>query len=229
MQNIIHYEKRKLDDASVIFIVVNIDSLKHSIKEVYENISDTSWINQFSDSYVKNSLLVRASKTIEYLENIFNDDSSLSSSIGEYIVSVNSRNAIINKLKYTDIPLGELIKERKVGNGGFDYFSENTMEKYIIFGEAKFKKGKSGYKNAILQIIKFIDDGKDVSDVLDIEKFVSSKSLENMNNGIKGFSAGFSFVGRENELIDLLLKEEQFSKLLKYKELILVGVKFDEK
>lgn len=229
MNRIIYREERKINGATVLFFLFNIDSIKDSIRETYDFISDKSWIYQFSDLGVKGSFLVRAEKTIDYLKEKFMDDSMISSSTGEYIVSVTSNKIIISELKYSEVPLGEVIKEKAVGNPGFDYFSENINEKYIIFGEAKYIKNKSAWSSALSQIVRFINEQKDISDLLAIEKFVSNASAANMMKKLKGYSAGFSFIGNENKLIDTLMKNNNFLELIKYKEIILIGVSFGEK
>ena len=228
MFKVVYNEKRRINQCNVLFFLAEINNIKNAIEETYNCISNVSWINNFSDENVIKAYCVRTKITIDKLREAFEQVNFLSSSTGEYIISITAKNVIVSELKYKDIPLGELIKERAIGNGGFDYYSENLIDKIAIFGEAKYKKNTSTYSIAINQIVSFINKEKDVSDFLEVDKFMEYETAVNMNNKVKGFSAGFCFYGNEKKIIDYLMKSNDFIELTKYKEIILIGVKFNE-
>jgi hypothetical protein len=77
--------------------------------------------------------------------NIIKDsDDNITRDSGEYVVSELARKSVIEVYDYLDIPLAELIKKQKVGNPGFDFYSENKNQ-IILFGEAKYKTGYGAY------------------------------------------------------------------------------------
>ena len=229
MYEVVKDLQKNHEKSIVKLYVVEIKDLKNAINKTYEVIKDTGWVDKLTDLALKKSFAERAQKTIAALYDCFHEATKLNKSIGEYLVSITSKEVIVHELKYKDIPLGEVIGKRTTGNGGFDYYSENPTEKYIIFGEAKYRKGKSAYKEALNQIITFIEKEKDIEDYADIIHFVESASGENLIQGIKAFSGGFSLTDKEAISFDTIEQNERYKELLKYKELILIGVKIDEK
>ena len=113
-------EKEK-GNATIIFFDISIEKLNESIAEAYSIISDSSWIKRLDNEALKKSFEARLEYTIKKLESIFKENNSLSKSIGEYLVSINSKTVLVKELNYSDIPLGEVIGKRSIGNGGFDY------------------------------------------------------------------------------------------------------------
>ena len=88
------------------------------------NLTTVFWSKRFS---------VRFQSTIDYISSniIHEEDDSLTSDSAEYVISEIARSTIVEQLDYLDIPLGELIKEQKSGNPGFDFYSMNKSD--IIF------------------------------------------------------------------------------------------------
>ena len=74
-------------------------------------------------------------------------------------------------------------------------------------------------------INKFICNSTDIDEFSNMNNFCSKASLINANNGIKGFAAAFSVTDiNTNTLINNIKNNNHFKKLLKYKEIVLVGI-----
>lgn len=119
----------------ITFIRINPTDIALTLRDVFDSLSNLSWIAQFDEEYIKSSFKVRSEATVKYIAEkiIRSNDDSITSNSGEYVISELARKSLINNMKYADIPLGELIKEQKVGNPGFDFYSE-TIEQIILFG-----------------------------------------------------------------------------------------------
>ncbi len=211
----------------IVFIRVDSTPVDESLGLIYNIIADKCWINRKYDrDIIRKSIESRVDKTINNLKvKLLNGDSdSITSEAGELLVSVLGKKALTDSLKYIDIPLAELWKEKVVGNPGFDYHAESSNNK-IIFGEAKYLANTSAYNKALTQICSFIDKNKDLDEVKDLEAFVTDLALDNFQNGNKGYSASFSSTSIETEkLLTNILINESFKKLLVYDEVILVAV-----
>lgn len=214
-------------DKHIKLMRVKSTDIKLTLRSVVASLSNLSWISNFDKDYMKQGFSKRADITIEYITKniITNDASGVTSSSGEYVVSELARTAVIDHLKYLDVPLAELFKIKAVGNHGFDFYSKNT-NKIILFGEAKYLSAQSAYGNCFEQIVKFIEeDLQDTVDIVDIECFFCEESLSYFSNGKKGFIAAFS---NKNNLTESLLKyfhkNENYLKLTKFEELICVAV-----
>ena len=115
---------RQLADNIHFFrIKINQENVSITLREVLNCLNELSWISKFDKEYLQNSFMKRATDTINYITaNIINGtESEVSTDSGEYVVSVLSKKTIVDKLEYLDIPLAELIKEKVVGNPGFDF------------------------------------------------------------------------------------------------------------
>lgn len=222
-------EQKNTEKTKIYFYVVKINDITPALEHTYRILSDYSWIEKLSDEMLKKSYELRMKETIEKLKIEFKKSTKLSSSTGEYLISITSEEVISDKLEYKKIPLGELIGKRVTGNGGFDYFLENNIENYIIFGEAKYLKEKSAYSKALDQIVTFINKGKDNIDYADIKRFVNTSSGQNLIEDVEGFSAGFSYSLNGNFSIDKFISKAKYCKFLDYNELIMVGVQINEK
>ena len=127
-------------------------------------------------------------------------------------------------MDYLDIPLAELIKEKIVGNPGFDFYSENKNS-ILLFGEAKYVSHTNAYNKAFEQIEEFVNNGKDINDIASIDKFFSEEALDNANKGEKGYIAAFSSTEIDTDkLIRNIQNNVHFQKLSSHKELICVAV-----
>lgn len=221
-------ENKEIDN-NVRFLRIDVDEncLVETLREVFVSLANLSWINNFDETYVKDSFSVRANNTVTYIaQNIIQENAnSITSDSGEYVVSELSRKSIVSELNYKDIPLGELIKEQKSGNPGFDFYSENKTN-ILLFGEAKYLSNKNAYGNALKQIVRFEEEKRDKADLVDIDKFCSIESLDNIsNNGKKGFIAAFaSKKTKTDDLIKHIRKNDDYQKLKYFEELICVAV-----
>lgn len=221
---ITHIEKI---EAHITFIRINPIDIELTLKEVFQSLSDLSWLSQFDKEYViKGGFKVRADATIKYIAKkiIKADDENITSSSAEYIVSELARKSIVDELKYLDIPLAELIKIKDVGNHGFDFYSKN-QNNALIFGESKYLADKNAYGKALKGITEFINKSQDLSDMIDIDKFCCDASRENFSKGKKAFAAAFSSKSSSTKsLIDNIKKNKEFIELKKYNEIICVAV-----
>lgn len=212
--------------SNVIFIRIEPSDLKVTINDIISSLNNLSWIETFDEEYIKNSFEIRANATAERLSSQlkhFQQD-KVTTEIGETVVSELSRLAIVNELDYLDIPLAELFKQQIAGNPGFDFFSE-TLSQFIVFGEAKYVSNSNGYGKSLAQIERFIREKRDVSDLNDIDKFVSIISLNNHTQNHKAFACAFSATSIETEtIINHILKNKNFNKIKYHKEIILIAV-----
>ena len=123
-------------------------------------------------------------------------------------------------------PIAELFKQKADGNPGFDFHTVFLESDLLMFGEAKYVKDYTPYKNAMSQISDFIDNKKDMKDLFEISRFMpSEKPLENADNGIKGYVAAFSTNGKSDEyIIDKVVNHESYDKLSQYPLFIAIAV-----
>lgn len=221
--DIIHHQKI---DTHITFIRINPIDIKLTLKEVFQSLSDLSWLSQFDGSYIVESFNERAKNTIQFIaDNIIKaEDDSVTSSSGEYIVSELARKSLVTELKYLDIPLAELIKKQKIGNPGFDFYSENATN-IILFGEAKYLTDKNAYGKAFEQIVKFEKNKNDVEDLIDFDRFCSTDSLRKFQKSEKGFIAAFSSKTiSTDKLIKNISKNADFIQIKKFSEIICIAV-----
>lgn len=210
----------------VYFLRIDPEDVKVTLRKILEVLFDCSWINKFDKAYTRASFLKRVEPTLADIEHkllIANPD-SISQDAGEYVVSELAREAIIQQLSYLDIPLAELYNKKRAGNPGFDFHSQ-TIDEIIIFGEAKYLKDRNAFGNSLAQIVKFIDAGKDIKDILDLEHFCSDSALSAAHIGKKGFAAAFSTKSTaSDDIIRHIQKNDHYKELIKYQELLLVAV-----
>lgn len=210
----------------IIFLRVNPDNIKETLTNIFQVLSDLSWISKFDEDYIKTSFEVRAKSTIEDIEGklLASSTDEVSSDAGEYVVSELAREALIKELKYLDIPLAELYNKKKSGNPGFDFHSQ-TNDDIIIFGEAKYLDDRNAYSSGLKQVVRFISEKKDIKDIADLRDFCSMEALSMANQGFKGFAIAFSAKETKSDLIiKNIIKNSDFNLLLPYTEIIIVAV-----
>lgn len=218
-------DKEKIEE-HISFIRINPIDITLTLKDVFRSLSNLSWIDNFDAEYIKSSFETRAEATVRHIANniIKNTDDSITTDSGEYVVSELARKSIVNELDYSDIPLGELIKEQKSGNPGFDFYSENK-NKVLLYGEAKYNSSRNAYGIAFEQIVRFENEKRDHADLVDIDKFCSKIALNNVILGRKGFIAAFA--SKKTSTLNLIknIKENQHYKILsRFEELICIAV-----
>ena len=215
----------KIIEPNVRLIRVQPNNLNTTLGDILNTLSSMCWISQMSD-VLKQAYHVRAQATIDKLNDDFTNGtvSEIISNTGEYIVSELTRSSIVNELKYMDIPLGELLKQKATGNPGFDIFTVNTNEQ-ILFGEAKYVANSNAYNNAIKQINRFITEKRDQTDLPDLVQFNIANAISNASNGDRGFIAGFSSTTISDGNLEQNIKDNTAYKALpKDKEIICVAV-----
>ena len=208
------------------FFRIRPTDIKLTLRSVFESLSNNSWIIKFDNGFLKHTFSVRFQSTIDYISSniIHEEDDSLTSDSAEYVISEIARSTIVEQLDYLDIPLGELIKEQKSGNPGFDFYSMNKSN-IILFGEAKYVAVQNAYGRALEQIYRFNTEQRDIADLLDIQNLCPKASCDEVCNGNKGFIAAFSSKSTTTErLISNIKDNVNYQKLSSHKELILVAV-----
>lgn len=212
-------------DKHITFIRINPTDIKVTLREVLESISNIAWISSFDEDYIKDGFKVRAEATIEYIsKNIIKaNEDKVTQDSGECLVSELARKTVVAEMDYLDIPLGELIKEKDIGNHGFDFYSKNKND-ILLFGEAKYVANQNAYGKALKQIVKFIGK-KDKSDIIAIDKFCCENSKRNFAAGNKGFMAAFAAKSTSSKkIIEGIQANTDFQELTKYNELICIAV-----
>lgn len=214
-------------NSKVIFLRINPEDLSLALQDILNELADFSWLNRFNKDFLRQSMEINASKTCAALKTKFYDNNSdpIIEEAGEYIVSVYSKRGLVEGLGHLDVPLAELLGRKKIGNPGFDFFTEELSLQLVTCGEAKYKKGKNAYNSSLFQINAFIDEQKHKSDVVILTHLVSDASLTNLINNRFGVCAAFSSTAIESEtLIRNICSNEFFLKSLKYEYVILVAV-----
>ncbi len=210
----------------VTFIRIEPLNLQKTLTDIINTLSDLSWLNAFDQEFFRESFQARAEPTIADIVNKLQSPISdeLTEDSGEYVVSELTRQAIINNLKYLELPLAELYSKQVSGNPGFDFHTQNECNT-LIFGEAKYSSLKNAYGTGLKQVVDFIDEKKDLKDLADLHNFIDIKTLNKAANGIKGFAVGFSSKTiATKKLINNIIKNNDFQKLLDYEEIVLVAV-----
>jgi hypothetical protein len=187
-------------------------------------ISDTSWINKL-DEISKKVFRVNAEKTIAKIvtDILSGISTSVNEDIGEFIVSYSAQLALEIECSHQRIPLAELLKEKVLGNPGFD-FHTISVNKYLVFGEAKFSLDSTPRARALNQIKEFIGD-RDNAELLWLVPFLDSITIENIKKDEKGYAAAFSLNG-ENiiTILNNALASTPIKEIIKHKELYLIAV-----
>jgi hypothetical protein len=216
-----------IPNTNIRFIRINPTDIALTLREVFDSLSNTSWIKNFDEDYIRKSFAVRADATVKYIaDNIIKAaDDHVTSDSGEYVISELSRKTVVDELNYWDIPLGELIKEQKSGNPGFDFYTVNKSN-VILFGEAKYLAKRNAYGSALEQIVRFEREKRHIADLNDIRDFCSKESLTNAaTNDRKGFMAAFAAKATSTEtLIQNICSNEDFKSLSVCEELVCIAV-----
>lgn len=214
---------------SVHLIHVQIDDIDIRAKEMIERTLDTSWLNKM-DVVDKIAFTACSERTIrKFVEEILNEvHGDVDIEFGEIMISDTAQCVLKIKKNHKILPLADLIKERVSGNGGFDFHTE-SQNKIAVYGEAKYSGSSTRYADALKQINNFIDDEKDIAELITIQHFISAEACKNVVANIKGYTAAFSIHAKNPKTIfDNAIKSSHFVSLLKYKEIYLIGVEVCE-
>lgn len=216
---------QKIED-HITFIRIKPNDVALTLRDVFNSLSDLSWISSFDADYIQEGFKIRAEDTIKYIHRsiITDSDTSITKDSAEYVISELARKTIVDKMLYLDIPLAELIRDKKAGNHGFDFYTTNP-KKSILFGEAKYVSRDNAYGKAFKQIVKFEREKRDVSDVIILDRFCCDDSKSNVHKGVKGFIAAFSAKEITTEqLIKNIEKNTDYQSLKRFEEIICVAV-----
>lgn len=216
----------KASECEVYIVHVKINNIRQRVEDITKEIADESWIRELTPS-IQVAYKARARKTIKKIVNdiLLKVKDKVTKDFGEYLVSITAKDILRDHKNHNEIPLAELLGKKKSGNSGFD-FHTLTHNDIISFGEAKYASSGTPYKNALSQICSFIDEEKDLADILHLEKFVPEDCIHKLTNGEKAFVAAFSLNAKKTAKIfdNIIKKSKDFDELLQYKELYLIGV-----
>lgn len=228
---IVHFKKEDLSSydikssCEVFTIHVQVNNVNALAQEMIKTITDTSWIEKL-DSVGRVAFDARSQKTIKRLvdEIFLKVKNVVTSEFGEYMISNAAQYSLENKYGHTKVPIAELLKEKVVGNAGFDFHTESATE-LIVFGESKYSGADNPHGDATSQILEFINDKKDLMDLDILRNFVSPQSLKKAIAGVKAYVAAFSINSTNPGFIfKNALISGNIKKLLCYPELYLIGI-----
>ena len=205
------------------FFRIDPEDLSLTLSAILSRLMNLSWLSKFDADYEVKAFESRAKKTIKDIQDKFSicSDDKVTKDAGEYVVSELAREAIVDRLSYLDIPIGELLGKKKSGNPGFDFHSQNCATDTVIFGESKYVAATTAYSTALPQMVEFIQKGKDIEDLPELKPFCTSAALQRAADGHKGFAAAFSAKGTSS---DKIIKRTDFQELTSFEEVILVAV-----
>ena len=218
-----------IPQSNVRYVRLKVNDVSLTLSEIYQSLVDASWINKLQVAEaLRGSLRARINDTIVHLSAIFAaNPNSIEKSTGEYIVSESARRYLVDVLSYANIPLGELFKQQKSGNPGFDFFSEN-LQNVILFGEAKYRSNNTGCNDSLTQINEFIQTKNDSKDIFDIQNMVSLNSLSKFDAGQKGFVASFTTWNEtDQDVMDRITRHNAYATLSSHQEFICIAIQLN--
>ncbi|ENM5728929.1 hypothetical protein AB7D55_000645, partial [Vibrio mimicus] len=154
-------------------LLINVNNIQKRASEMIDMLNTGSWLEKL-DPVAKFSYEARAEKTIDKLvKSILSEiKNEVTEEFGEYLVSVSAQDALELAFSHIKIPLAEMLKEKIMGNPGFDFHTE-TSENLLAFGEAKYSGSVNPYKESLEQIRRFINEKKDNAELVDLQNFIS--------------------------------------------------------
>lgn len=213
-------------ECDIYYIHIKVEEHAQIIQDLISHISNSSWLKNL-DSTIGYAYQARAKRTIpKMVEKIKKGDTDkITSDSGEYIISYAAHQGLAKQYYHKMIPLAEIWKEKALGNPGFDFHTE-TPRNILIFGESKYTARGTPHNTALNQIIKFIKEEKDRSELSDLKNFICEQTVQNCINGNKGYAAAFSLrtTTPRNTILFPLKNNLQIKELLQHQELYLIGV-----
>lgn len=178
--------------AQIHLLGVDVDDVNEFAEEMVSIVSDTNWIQKLNP-LAKASYEATALRTIAALVEVFNtSNGQISKDFGEFMVSLSAAQTLADELAHNSFPLSEIWKEKLTGNHGFDYYSE-CPDELINCGEAKFNSTTNAYGAAARQVCEFIDDEKDLGDLVHLNYFASEVAINKLiDDRERGFCLAFS-------------------------------------
>ena len=98
-------------EPKVTFLRISPNGKRQTLNDIFTKLSNLSWIKNLASPLLHQSFEVRAQKTLDKLIQIINDSNNISAvdavtiDAAEYIVSVLAQEAIVNELRYKEVPL----------------------------------------------------------------------------------------------------------------------------
>lgn len=234
MIEVISVKKEKMSDygktaLGVVYSAhVKVKDIRVRAEEMIEIISNTSWIERLESCEVA-TFKARSERTINKLVNdiLSQVEDEISAQFGEYMISDTAQCILESELNHTKVPLAELLKEKVIGNPGFDFHTESDTN-LIAFGEAKYSGDSNPHGSALSQIADFIELKKDNAELIIIKSFVSKTAVEKSLKGKKAYVAAFSINSpTPQKIIINALKSKAIEKLLNFPEVYIIGVEVD--
>lgn len=187
--------------AEIHLLGVDVDDVNAFATEMVSVVSDTNWIQKLNP-LAKASYEATAIRTVAALVDVFNNFSGqISKDFGEFMVSLSAAQTLADELGHDSFPLSEIWKEKLTGNHGFDYYSE-CPDELINCGEAKFNSTTNAYGAAARQVCEFIDDEKDLGDLVHLNYFASEVAVNKLvDDRERGFCLAFSVNSTDLEQI----------------------------
>ncbi|MFK0665916.1 hypothetical protein [Aeromonas salmonicida] len=207
-------------------LLIEIHDVKLHAENMIATISDKTWLDDLG-AYDKISFTAMAQPTIDKLvDDIFNKiETAITEDFGEYMISMSAQDVLHKFKKHIKLPLAELLKEKIIGNPGFDFHTETTGST-VSFGEAKYGGTVTKYSDALTQIEDFITKKKDSMEFRAILPFLSDDAKENFATfDNKAFTAAFSINAKNPfKVMENAKKHASTLTLSKKHEVFLVGV-----
>ncbi len=208
------------------YLHIRLPEPQETLKDFLNSMAEESWIEQL-DCFTREAYKIRADKTakniVEKVKKGATD--AIAEQSGEYLVSYAASNGLARQYQHKSIPLAELWKEKSIGNPAFDFHTESPSN-IIIFGESKYSSASTPHMKAINQIMRFIQERKDVAELSDLKNFIQEVTARNLLLGKKGFAAAFSVNAKDQReaIIYPLRKSTQLKELFGQTEVYLIGV-----
>lgn len=196
-------------------------------KQLSGLILDTSWMASL-DKGVRRQYDYTVRETASILLKIFEEaagEGEIASEFGELMVSLGSARGLEAVFEHIKVPLAELWKPQAKQNEGFDFHTV-CLDEYVNFGEAKFSSSANPHGLALSQAHGFLEEEKHLRDRAHLVNFVSSKSIDQLDDDDFGVIAAFS-VNSANPLVifkNAVETAADFVAKKKIKAVYLVGV-----
>ncbi len=227
---VIKHKSIKKGKCNICLLQIHVKDTEAKISQIFEEISNTSWVNNLQQLSSRISFQTAATESIQYLKNkiLSGDTSKVTEDSGEFLISVSASIALRDEYEHEVAPISELWKEKKAGNHGYDFHSR-SVDNILVFGEAKYCSSGNSHGKAFDQLCDFLDGEKDKKDLHFLEQFFGPFPIERFQAGFKSFAAAFSINSDDHDsIMNNACDSEKNTKLLEFSELYLIGVKFIE-